>query len=136
MELLYNSQQLAVNDLIGVTSFVRLDDSLRNSNVLGNQLSEYFISEIQQLGMPVTDFKVKNSVEVTRSGDLVFSRNANRLAREMSMNHVLTGTLIEKPNGTQINARIVALSDRRIVSTASLIVPSFISDSLVRDVTL
>ncbi len=136
MELLYNSQQLAVNDLIGVTSFVRLDDSLRNSNVLGNQLSEYFISEIQQLGMPVTDFKVKNSVEVTRSGDLVFSRNANRLAREMSMNHVLTGTLIEKPNGTQINARIVALSDRRIVSTASLIVPSFISDSLVRDVAL
>lgn len=136
MELLYNSQQLAVNDLIGVSSFVRLDESLRNSNVLGNQLAEYFISEIQQLGMPVADFKVKGSVDVTRSGDLIFSRNANRLAREMSMNHVLTGTLIEKPNGTQINARIVALSDKRIVSTASIIVPDFVSNSLVRNSTI
>ena len=134
MELLYNSNRLAVNDLIGVTSFVRLDDSLRNSNVLGNQLSEYFISEIQQLGMPVADFKVKDSVDVTRSGDLVFSRNAAKLARDMRMNHILTGTLIEKPNGTQINARIVALRDKRIVSTASLVVPSFIADGLLRDV--
>jgi TolB-like protein len=124
MELLYNSQQLAVNDLIGVSSFVRLDESLRNSNVLGNQLAEYFIREIQQLGMPVADFKVKGSVD------------ANRLAREMSMNHVLTGTLIEKPNGTQINARIVALSDKRIVSTASIIVPDFVSNSLVRNSTI
>ena len=133
MELLYNSRSLATNDLIGVTSFVQLDQTLTSTSVLGNQLSEYFISEIQQLGMPVADFKTRGEVSVTRSGDLALTRNSSQLARQMSINHVLTGTLIEKPNGIQINARIVALSNKRIVSTASLMVPNFIANSLSRN---
>lgn len=133
MELLKNSSGLYPSDTIGVASFVMLDDSLKTYSVVGNQLAEYFISEIQQIGMPVIDFKTSNSVNVSSNGDFVFSRDGQQLARELKMSHVLSGTLIEKPNGTHINARIVSLQSKRIVSTASITVPRFITNGLTRN---
>jgi len=132
MQLIQNSVGLRQQDLIGVASFVMLDKSLKNTNVLGNQLSEYFISEIQQFGMSVVDFKVRNTVHISQSGDFVFSRDALDLANDMHMDHVLSGTLIEKATGVQINARIIALNNKRVVASASLLVPHFVADGLSR----
>lgn len=130
MQLLRNSAGMKKDDLIGVASFVRLDRSLQQTNILGNQLSEYFISEIQQFGLAVVDFKMTGAAKVTARGDFVFSRDSLELAKDMQMDHMLSGTMIDKPKGVQINARIISIDNRRVVSTASVLIPHFIAQSL------
>ncbi|MBF7072520.1 hypothetical protein ISG33_03780 [Glaciecola sp. MH2013] len=130
MELLKNSAGLKTSDLIGVGSFVRLDRSLQTTNVLGNQLSEYFISEVQQFGLSVIDFKAMNHVHVRSSGDYMFSRDSLELAQDLEMDHMLSGTMIDKPKGIQVNARIISVTNKRVVASASVLIPHFIVQRL------
>ncbi len=130
MQLLRNSAGMSKDDLIGVASFVRLERSLQQTNVLGNQLAEYFISEIQQFGLGVVDFKMTKAVNVTSRGDFAFSRDSIELAQDMKLDHILSGTMIEKPQGVKINARIVSVENNRVVASASVLIPHFIVQSL------
>ncbi|MFT7259180.1 MAG: TolB-like protein [Glaciecola sp.] len=133
MQLLRNSAGMNKNDLIGVASFVRLDRSLQQTNILGNQLAEYFISEIQQFGLAVVDFKMASGLKVTQRGDFVFSRDSLELAQDMKMDHMLSGTMIDKQKGVQINARIISVKNNRVVASASVLIPHFIAQSLRPD---
>jgi TolB-like protein len=133
MQLLRNSAGMKKDDLIGVASFVRLDRSLQQTNILGNQLAEYFISEIQQFGLAVVDFKMTNALNVRQRGDFVFSRDSLELAQDMKMDHILSGTMIDKQKGVQINARIISVENNRVVASASVLIPHFIVQSLRPD---
>jgi TolB-like protein len=112
---------------------VRLDRSLQQTNILGNQLAEYFISEMQQFGLAVVDFKMTSTLNVTQRGDFVFSRDALKLAKNMKMDHMLSGTMIDKSKGVQINARIISIENGRVVASASVLIPHFIAQSLRPD---
>jgi TolB-like protein len=133
MQLLRNSAGMKKHDLIGVASFVRLDRSLQQTNILGNQLAEYFISEIQQFGLAVVDFKMTSTVNITQRGDFVFSRDSLAFAKNMKMDHMLSGTMIDKSKGVQINARIISVENGRVVASASVLIPHFIAQSLSPD---
>lgn len=133
MQLLRNSAGMKKDELIGVASFVRLDRGLQQTNILGNQLAEYFISEIQQFGLAVVDFKMTKTVNVTSRGDFAFSRDSIELAQDMDMDHVLSGTMIDRPQGVHINARIIAVANNRVVASASVLIPHFIVQSLRPD---
>jgi TolB-like protein len=136
MQLLRNSADMKKDDLIGVASFVRLDRSLQQTNILGNQLAEYFISEMQQFGLAVVDFKMTSTLNITQRGDFVFSRDSLALAENMKMDHMLSGTMIDKSKGVQINARIIAIENGRVVASASVLIPHFIAQSLRPDDTM
>lgn len=126
MDLVKNGKGLEQGALIGISSFVKLDTSLQNTTVLGNQLAEYSISEIQQFGLNVIDFKLMPAIEVRHNGDLAFSRNVVQMADNNLMDHVMSGTMIEKAEGVFVNARIIALKTNRVVSTASILIPRFV----------
>jgi TolB-like protein len=128
MDLVKNGNGLSQNAMIGITSFVKLDTSLQNTTVLGNQLAEYSISEIQQFGLHVIDFKLMPAMQVKSNGDLTFSRNLLQLANNNVMNHVMSGTMIEKAEGVFVNARIISLSNNRVVSSASVLIPRFVAE--------
>lgn len=129
MRLVKNGNGLNGNATIGISSFVKLDTSLQNTNILGNQLAEYSISEIQQFGLNVIDFKLMPALQVSKNGDITFSRNVMQLANKQIMNHVLSGTMIERQDGIFVNARIIALGSNRVVSSASILIPSFVAQS-------
>ena len=130
MELMGNSRLLTSQSLIGVASFVRLDSTLNRSNVLGNQLAELFIGEIQQYGVSVVDFKATGDVRVRADGDFVFSRDVRELADDLAIDYVLSGTLIRNEKGVKVSARIVSTRNRVVVSTASLFIPHFVVEEL------
>ena len=130
MDLLKNANGLTSDAKIGVTSFVKLDYTLQNTTVLGNQMAEYAISEIQQFGINVIDFKMMPAIAVSKKGDLAFSRDVMKLANTNVMNHVLSATMIEKTDGVFINARIIEMGSNRVVSSASVLVPSFVSQQI------
>lgn len=130
MKLMDNATHMNQDDLIGVTSFVRLNRSLKESTILGNQLAELMMTELQDYGLSIVDFKVMNTIQVTPSGDLALSREAVDLAQSASMDHILTGTIIERDRGVRMNARIVSLDKKRVVASASVFVPAFVVTSL------
>jgi len=131
MSLMDGSVQVTTEELIGIASFVRFNRSLRETTILGNQLSEYLIAELQQYGLGVVDFKLANTLDVTEYGDLALSREGRRIAKRMEMDHLLTGTLVEQPRGVNVNARIINIEHQRVVASASVFIPSFIVTSLV-----
>lgn len=131
MALMDGSVQLTTEELIGIASFVRLNRSLRQTTILGNQLSEYLIAELQHYGLGVIDFKLANTLDVTGRGDLALSREGRRIAKRMEMDHILTGTLVEQPRGVSVNARIISIDQQKVVASANVFIPSFVVTSLV-----
>lgn len=126
MQLIKNANSLQPSAAIGVSSFVKLDHSLQNTTVLGNQMSEYAISEIQEFGINVVDFKLMPAIDVRKNGDLAFSRDVMELAKSSILDHVVSGTMIERNDGVFVNARIIALGTNRVVSSASVLVPHYV----------
>jgi TolB-like protein len=74
-----------------------------------------------------------STVNITQRGDFVFSRDSLALAKNMKMDHMLSGTMIDKSKGVQINARIIAIENGRVVASASVLIPHFIAQSLRPD---
>ena len=126
MELMENTTRLTQQDMVGVASFVRLNQSLNNSTVLGNQLSEYLIAELQDFGLAIVDFKLAGGITVTPVGDFVLTRDGAALAKQVEMDHVVTGTIIEDDRGVRVNAGIVSLKNKQVVASANVYIPAFI----------
>lgn len=126
MELMDNATGLTQRDKVGIASFVRLNTSLQDSTVLGNQLAEYLIAELQDFGLAIVDFKLAGGITVTPVGDFVLTRRASALAEQVAMDHVVTGTIIEDERGVRVNARIVSLTDKHVVASAHVYIPAFI----------
>ena len=98
--------------------------------MLGNQLSESFITELQEFGMSVVDFKTTNSIRVTKQGDFVFSRDFEELQAHQAIDFVLSGTLSYTDRGVIVNARIIGLKDKVVVSSAQGFIPHFVVQSM------
>lgn len=117
------------NPAIAVTSFV----NRRNFEVtseLSDLLSENLIHEIQVRGFKVMDFKLMEGIKVSKDGDFIFTRDVDKLRKKINVDYVLTGTYSSYEKGTLINARIVDLKTQLILSTAQIMIPSYVSNHL------
>jgi TolB-like protein len=130
IQLMESAKQLDPNALIGVASFVALDEKLTRSNVLGNQLAEMFIAELQQYGLAVVDFKATQSINITSQGDYVFSRDGEELADKLALDNILSGTMIADERGVKINARIISMANKQVLASAKIFIPNFVVESL------
>lgn len=128
---LKHQSQMPLTAPIAVTSFVQLDSTLKNTNILGNQISEYFVSELKGVGFPVSDYKVTGFIQVTPEGDLAMSRQFEELNQSLKVGYVLTGTLIRNERGMVVSARIVSLSTNQVVSSTTKLLPSLIVDRIL-----
>ena len=111
---------------IAVTTLVDLDATLNNTNQLGNQLSETLIHQLQKFGYSVVDFKAMDSINVTRQGDFVLSRDIELLSEDSMANYVLAGTLIYRPNGVAVNARVINVHTKKIVASSRKLIPIYV----------
>jgi TolB-like protein len=124
------SQQLTVNKnfisikdpIIAITSFVRLEN-FKTTTRLSSILSENLINEMQVRGFKVVDFKMMTSINIDKNGDFIFSRNIEKLRKNLNINYALTGTYTVYKDGTVFNARIVNLRTHIVLSTAQVFVP-------------
>lgn len=123
---LVDTMQTELDTSIAVTSFVDLDATLNNSNQLGNQLSESFIHQLQKFGYGIVDFKTTDHIAMNARGDFVFSRDIEQLANQRIASHVLSGTLIYRSNGVEVNARIIDITSKRVVASSNKILPYYV----------
>ena len=126
MTLMERAFTLKQSDKIVVASFVRFDHSLRQPTILGNRLAEALAIQLQQYGMAIVETKLASTLAITEAGDLALSRNTRQLADDLNVDYILTGTLMEKPSGIVVNARIISVASQAVAAAASLHVPDFI----------
>jgi TolB-like protein len=117
---------------IAIASFVNMQN-LKQTNKLGNLLSENLMHDMQVRGFRVIDFKMMPSLKVGKKGDYIFSRNTAQLAKNLSINYVLTGTYTNFKDGCSINARLIDLKSKIVVSTAQAFVPKATLQSILVD---
>ena len=108
---------------VGVASFVDFNETLRNSNSLGNQFAEALATELPSYNVSVVDFKLTKYIEVSAIGDLALSRDGQKLNGQTDMDYVLTGTLIATHRGVKINSRVVSVNDNSVIAAASIFLP-------------
>lgn len=130
MKLVENMRYVTDRTPIAVTSFVDLDNNLKTTNLLGNQLAESFITEMQEFGLSIVDFKHTGMIETNQNGDFSFSRKASQLSKSVNVQYVLSGTLTYNDRGVIVNTRIVGTESKVVVASARGFIPHFIISSL------
>jgi len=128
--LVDNLQYVTNKTPIGVASFVFVDSKLDETSVLGQQISESFMHEIHQFGIPVVDYKVTDFIRITNDGDFIFSRDVNELSDKVAIDYILSGTIVRHQAGYLINARIIGLQSKAIVASAQGFIPSDVANAL------
>lgn len=121
---------LDIGGPIAVASFVNFDSTLNRTNVLGNQLAESFIHQLQDFHLPVIDYKLTGAIRITPKGDFAFSRDVTDLAQDLSIGYVLTGTMRHSSDGVTVNARIIGLTSKMVVASSESFIPGFVLNSL------
>lgn len=130
MQLVETFHLFPVESRVAVASFVDLDSELNRTNIIGNQLAEAFIHQFQQFGINVVDFKTTRDIQVTSSGDFVFSRNHSQLDMLQQIDYVLSGTMVFTPRGIMVNARVINFRTKVVAASSQQLIPHFVVSSL------
>ena len=118
--------------MIAVTDFAFVDSALDQGSVLSNHLSEAMIYDLLTFGVAVVDFKVTDYIRVTPGGDFVLSRDFSELSAELPIRYVVSGTMTQHAHGVLINARLIQIDNKRVVSAARTFMPKAVADAIVQ----
>ena len=136
-ELQQDLANITIKDKIVVASFVHLDASLRSTSSLGNQLAEFFIQDLQEIGLPVSEHRLADALTMSEAGDFVLTRNKKelpfgngRLPHGLDIGYVLLGTLVDNHRGLVVNARLVDTRSQKVVAASSRLLPKAIFSGL------
>jgi TolB-like protein len=107
---------------LAVASIVDVE-TMNSVDKIGRSLTELLMHEMQVRGFRVVDYKVTNSINVRGDGDVIFSRDVEKLKAEESINYVLSGTYTKHSDGLVLNIRLIDMSDHVVVSSAQADIP-------------
>ena len=86
---------------------------------------------MQKFGIPVIDFKSTGDIQVTDSGDFFFSRDPDDLEGNLPIRYVIAGTLAQQQGGFLVNARIIGVSSKAVVSSAQAFISKEASQAIL-----
>ena len=127
---LHRNGQMPTKGSIAVASYVDFDDSLRRTNMLGNQLAENLTLQLQQFGYVVSETKALPELVITPEGDYVLSRQQQSLKIRNHFCCILTGTLIYAPTGIEVNSRLFDSQNHTLISSSQVTIPYFVTRHL------
>ena len=131
-ELMSNHRAAEDAGIVGVTDFAYVDTPLDHGTVLSNHLSEAIIYDLHLFGVPVLDFKVTDYIRVTEKGDFVLSRDFSELSAELPIKYVVTGTVTHHQSGLMLNARLIQIDTKRVISAARTFVPAAVYKAILQ----
>ncbi len=101
-----------------VTSLADINN-LSSSSRFGRLLAEAVSSQLFRQGGVIRDVRSARALFVQpRNGELILSRNAGNLAREMDTRAVIAGTYGRGASSVAVNIRMIDLSTRAVISVA------------------
>lgn len=116
-------QDKKIDRNIVVATFVFLDSSLRNTDVVGQQVAELLTTDLQNNNLPVIDLNLAGFIDINERGEFSLSQNDSDINGQLEIGYVCTGTLIENKQGLLINAKIIDRMTNRVVASANKTLP-------------
>lgn len=130
-ELMSNHRASEDSGMVGVTDFAYVDTALDQGTVLSNHLSEAIMYDLHKFGVPVLDYKLTDFIRVTPNGDFALSRDFTELSAELPIRFVVTGTMTAHKNGVLVNARLIHIDNKQVISAARTFVPQTVVQAVV-----
>lgn len=131
-QLILNWQQTDPESQVAVTNFTFVDSALEQGSILSNHLSEAMMHDLHTFGVPVLDYKATDYIRVTEQGDFVLSRNYEELSAALPIRYVVTGTMTQHQQGMLINARLVRIDNKQVMSVARTFIPEAVVSAIIR----
>lgn len=131
-ELMANHHRVEEQAMVAVTDLAFIDTDLQQGSVFTNHLSEAIIYDLHLFGVPVLDFKVTDYIRVTEKGDFVLSRDFSELSAELPIKYVVTGTVTHHQSGLMLNARLIQIDTKRVISAARTFVPAAVYKAILQ----
>lgn len=104
-------------------TFVNIDD-VSQSSTLGRISSELVASALSRQGIRVREVKMRDSLFIEeRLGELILSRQVQRLSERYDARSVLMGTYAEGQDYVYISARVVRAADDLLLGSADFRLP-------------
>ena len=120
------------SDVFVVANFALLDSNLNKTSHFGRQMTEAMIHEVHRTGFSVIDMKASGFMRMTETGDIFYeSIDFRELSTSADASHVITGTLTKHQGGYFVNAKVVLLENKALVSSAQIFVPHDVVDAVM-----
>ena len=120
------------SDVYVVTNFALLDSNLNKTSHFGRQMTEAMMHEVHRTGFSVIDIKASGFMRMTETGDVFYqSEDYLELSPTTDASHVITGTLTKHQGGYIVNAKVVLLTNKALVSSAHIFVPHEVVDAVM-----
>ena len=132
-ELVLQNDSLRSDQPLLVTTPVNTSD-YSQTDALGLQLQQGFVAAFHSHEFNLVDLNVANALRATEQGDFILSRNWKLLPSDLPVSHVVVSTMDTTPLGLVLNARIVNVTNNRVVSAVQTFVnigslPGFLTPS-------
>jgi TolB-like protein len=127
-DLLKNLRGTVLDTPIAVSSFVNFDTESQDTSKLGALISENLLGQLQSQNIPVVDIHLMDALQLNKKGSFAFNRDMEGYFYSESVKYVLTGYMTKHKHGLSINARIIQFDNKQIVSSATTLLPYYVSD--------
>lgn len=108
---------------VGVTTLNGVTSNYDTGTPFAQALSQQLMTELHQQHLKVMDFKTADFIRVTNDGDFALTRDYMELDEILPITHVLVGTFSQHRSGVEVNARLVDINSKVVVSVAQTLIP-------------
>ena len=116
-ELVEQNDELGSDQPLLVATPVLLG-SLNETNAVGLQLQQGLIAALHGRHFNLVDINVGDNIRVTPQGDFLLTRDWQKLPSGIAVEHVVVSTMSMNARGLVVNARIVNITNNRVVSAS------------------
>ncbi|GIU53311.1 FlgO family outer membrane protein [Shewanella sp. KT0246] len=132
-ELVLQNDSLRTDQPLLVTTPVKVGQ-FSQTDALGLQLQQGLVAAFHAHEFNLVDMNVANAIRATEQGEFILSRDWKLLPSDLPVSHVVVSTMDTTTQGLVLNARIVNVTNNRVVSAVQTFVhlaslPGFLSPS-------
>lgn len=127
--VLYNKLSVSeVEKLIAVPAFVSLLPENAHNEKLTVDLPEFFIADMQNIGLPVAEYKLTREAGNRQKA---FTDVFDELQSSQKFGYVLKGTMRNNNNGIMLYVKIINLEKNTVIASTSKLLPNYLIDKLI-----
>jgi hypothetical protein len=90
---------------------------------LSLQIQESLLTQFTQLGYHTVEYRLGNNLILAQNADSILSRDLSKLRNRQNIDLVITGTVTRQQHAYIVNARLVNIENKQVLSAGSTEIP-------------
>lgn len=131
MQLKMDLPKSGLEGAIVVTPFTYQNETIDEVNRLKQNLTDYLVNDLRNLGVVTTDQSVNKQLVRTDDGEIEFSLKQLQMLQSFDASYVLTGKILRSANGVILNSSILELKSGKLIASGMKMVPNIIVNDFI-----